>query len=123
MKKRLRSFPASIQNAREFRKHPTIPEKVLWNALRNRRMAGVKFRRQHPIGQFVLDFFCREKSVAIEVDGRIHEKRDIIEHDVERTGYLALRGITLLRFTNDQVLENLPTVLFEIQKAIKEKQR
>jgi very-short-patch-repair endonuclease len=120
MKKRLHSFPASIQNAREFRKHPTFSEKILWNSLRNRRMAGVKFRRQHPVGQFVLDFFCREKSVAIEIDGRIHERIDKSEHDMERTKYLALRGITLLRFSNDQVLDNLPLVLREIQKSIGE---
>ena len=120
MKKRLRSFAGSIQNAREFRRHPTIPENILWDALGNRRMAGVKFRRQHPVDRFVLDFFCKEKSVAIEVDGRIHTRKENHEHDIERSKYLALRGITILRFSNDQVLDTLPLVLLEIQKAIKE---
>ena len=83
-------------------------------------MAGVKFRRQHPVDQFVLDFFCKEKSVAIEVDGRIHARKDNHEHDIERLIYLALRGITILRFSNDQVLDSLPMVLLSIEKAIKE---
>jgi type I restriction enzyme M protein len=121
MKKRLHSFPAAIQNARNFRKHPTVPENILWSALRNHRMGGVKFRRQHPVDQFILDFFCREKSIAIEIDGDIHKKKQIVNHDLERTEYLSLRGITVLRFGNDQILNNLPAVLVEIQRVIMNK--
>ena len=83
-------------------------------------MAGVKFRRQHPVDQFVLDFFCKEKSVAIEIDGRIHAGKENRAHDIERSKYLALRGITILRFSNDQVVDSLPMVLLEIRKAIKD---
>ena len=120
MKKRLHSFPASIQNARNFRKHPTASEKLLWHALRDRQIAGAKFRRQHPVNQFVLDFFCREKLIAIEIDGGIHAKTEIVNHDLERTEYLMLQGITVLRFTTDEVMHSLDVVLLEIRKALRE---
>jgi very-short-patch-repair endonuclease len=92
MKKSLRSFPASIQNARSFRKNPTIAEQRLWDALRNRKLGGFKFRRQHPIGSLVLDFFCHEKALAIEVDGGVYTQLEASEHDFEReniSGFLA----------------------------------
>ena len=120
MKKRLRSFPESIQNARKFRKNPTAAERALWNALRDRKLCGWKFRRQHPVDQFALDFFCRGKSVAIEIDGAIHDHPDIAGHDSERAKLLSRMGITLLRFRNDQVMENLTDVLLEIRKAMEE---
>jgi len=120
MKKRLRSFPAAILNARSLRKHATIPERVLWDALRDRRLDGWKFRRQHPIGQFVIDFFCREKAVAIEVDGEVHDEIERASHDLERSRYLEMRGISILRFTNRQVIDDLPGVLLEIRKKMVE---
>jgi very-short-patch-repair endonuclease len=118
MKKRLRSFPAAIQNARSLRRSATIPERVLWNALRHRKLGGWKFRRQHPVGPFVLDFFCREKSIAIELDGDIHSQKETAIYDLERTRYFKRLGVRILRFPNDQVLGNLPGVLSKITKAM-----
>jgi very-short-patch-repair endonuclease len=120
MKKRLRSFPAAILNARSLRQHATIPERILWDALRGRRLDGWKFRRQHPIGQFVIDFFCREKAVAIELDGEVHDEIEKASHDLERTRYVNLQGISILRFANRQVLDDLPGVLLEIRRAMGE---
>jgi very-short-patch-repair endonuclease len=120
MKKSLRSFPASIQNARSLRKSATIPERILWDSLRGRRLNGWKFRRQHPIGQFVVDFFCREKCVAVELDGEVHSKIEVAGHDAERDKFLRLQGVKILRFTNNQVLEDLPRVLEAILKIMEE---
>jgi very-short-patch-repair endonuclease len=118
MKKRLRSFPASIQNARKFRKQPTTAERVQWTALRGRRLGGWKFRRQHPMEQFVLDFFCRGKHMAIEIDGAVHDDADTAEHDAERAAFLSRHGVTLLRFRNEQVMNDLSGVLEMIRKEM-----
>jgi len=118
MKKHLRSFPASIQNARSLRKKATVPERILWDSLRARRLNGWKFRRQHPIDQFVLDFYCREKAIAIKVDGDVHARPEKTAYDLERAKYLELQGVTILRFANKQVLEDLPGVLGEIRKVL-----
>ncbi len=118
MKKSLRSFPASIKNARSLRKNATVAERILWDSLRGRRLNGWKFRRQHPIGQFVIDFFCREKCVAVELDGEVHTQIEVADHDVERDKFLRLQGVKILRFTNNQVLEDLPRVLEEIKKVM-----
>jgi very-short-patch-repair endonuclease len=114
MKKYLRALPATIANARSFRKNPTIAEQRLWDALRNRELGGCKFRRQHPIGSLVLDFFCREKALAIVVDGEIHSQLGVAEHDFEREKYLRLLGVKILRFTNRQVLDELLDELHEV---------
>ena len=118
MKKSLRSFPASIQNARSLRKNATVPERILWDSLRGRKLNGWKFRRQHPIGQFVLDFFCREKAVAIEVDGEVHTQMEVADHDMERDKFLRLQGVRIIRFTNNQVVDDLPQALEEIKKVL-----
>jgi very-short-patch-repair endonuclease len=120
MKKYLRALPATISNARSFRKNPTIAKQRLWNALRNRKLGGFKFRRQHPIGSLVLDFFCREKALAIEVDGGVHNLLEAAEHEFEREKYLRLLGVKFLRFTNRQVMDELPGVLGQILKAVGE---
>ena len=118
MKKRLRSYPAAIRNARRFRKNPTAAERIVWNALRGRKLGGWKFRRQHPIQQFVLDFYCREKRIAIEIDGSVHYRTETAEYDAERTAFLSRYGIRILRFPNDRVMEDLPGVLEEIARVM-----
>lgn len=95
--------------AREMRKEPTPAELRLWRALRDRQVAGMKFRRQHAVGRFVLDFYCAEARLCIEVDGEIHEAQT--ERDEERTARLATAGIGVLRFRNDEVLTDLASVL------------
>jgi very-short-patch-repair endonuclease len=90
---------------------------ALWDALRHRQLAGLKFRCQHPVGQFILDFYCPAQKLVIEVDGIIHEQRK--EYDLARTAQLNEFGYQVLRFTNAEVLNNLPDVLDRIRQAIK----
>lgn len=107
-----------VQAAREARRDPTPAEQKLWEAIRGRRLAGLKFRRQHPYGRFILDAFCVEHQLEIEVDGCIHSTPEQYAYDTARTEYLTLHGIHVLRFTNDQVLDHLDEVLNDILKAI-----
>jgi very-short-patch-repair endonuclease len=110
------TFAASVQNARSFRKNPTSSESVLWDALRNRRLANLKFRRQYPIGPLIIDFFCLEKLLAIEVDGGIHEQTDIQIHDIERDRYLSTLGIRTIRVKDEHVKTGLSGVFATILK-------
>lgn len=108
-----------FENARELRKNETEAEKILWNVLRSRRCEGLKFRRQHPASQFILDFYCHEYFLGIEVDGSVHENEDAKQYDQNRAVELEDLGITILRFRNEDVLNNLTEVLQEIKNKIK----
>ena len=90
--------------ARELRQNQTDAEQHLWRALRGGRLSGVKFRRQYPCGAYVLDFYCPSKKLAIELDGGQHANAAAREHDARRADYLAERGITVLRFWNNDAL-------------------
>ncbi len=92
----------------------TPAEKELWKILRNRSLGGYKFRRQHPVREFVVDFFCFEKELAIELDGDIHLEDEVKERDSNRTAELERLGIKVIRFTNDEVLNNLDEVKTKI---------
>ena len=106
-----------VQAAREQRRQPTPAERRLWDALRGRRLAGLKFRRQHPYGQFILDVFCVEHQLEVEVDGGVHTDPAQMARDVERTKFLEERGIRVLRFGNDEVENHLEDVLRRIVDA------
>jgi len=93
-----------IEAARELRQRSTEAEKVLWNMLRNRRLGGLKFRRQHQVGPFIVDFFCREKRLVIEADGAPHLDSGGQARDTSRTGILQTHGYTVLRFENQDVV-------------------
>jgi len=95
--------------SREMRHQPTTSEDRLWQALRNRRLDGLKFRRQHSIGRFVADFYCFELRLAVEVDGPIH--RLTREADAAREDALSATGVRLVRFTNEQVDRDIADVL------------
>ncbi len=101
--------------AREQRRQPTRAEKRLWNALRNRQL-GQKFRRQHPIGDFVLDFYCARAALAIEIDGPAHARQS--RSDEWRDAQLKRIGIRVLRLPEEQVNSNLPGVLKAIKCAL-----
>lgn len=98
--------------ARQMRCEPTVAENVLWQKLRNRNLNGVKFRRQHAIDRFIVDFYCDEFKLIIEVDGEVHQYT--LEEDMLRQEYLESLGLRVLRFTNEQVLENILAVLDQI---------
>jgi very-short-patch-repair endonuclease len=107
-----------ISLAKEFRKTQTEAEKVLWNALRNHGFASLKFRRQHPIKWFVADFYCHDFKLIIEVDGGIHNSEIQSEHDENRTSELEDMGIQVIRFSNEDILNNLESVLKKIHQTI-----
>ncbi|HEY7032899.1 MAG TPA: DUF559 domain-containing protein [Thermomicrobiales bacterium] len=101
--------------ARELRQRMTPAERVLWNALRADRLAGLPFRRQHPLGPFVVDFACPTRKLVVEVDGDVHLDR--AEEDAARTELLASYGWEVIRFRNESVLTDLPSVLRHIRAA------
>ena len=105
-----------VMAARKLRQEETEAEKVLWNALRGKRLNGLKFRRQHPYEKTVLDFFCVEHQLVIELDGSVHDLPDQSEHDEERTRFLNEHGLKVVRFRNEEILNSLPAVLQKILK-------
>lgn len=109
----------TVETARKLRSEITPAERMLWEALRSRRLANLKFRRQHPYERFVLDFFYVKHQLVIEVDGKVHNDSTQAEHDEERTRFLEERGIRVVRFRNDEVMSNLDEVLKQIVEATK----
>jgi very-short-patch-repair endonuclease len=101
-----------------MRRAPTRSENRLWSWLRDRRFDGYKFRRQFPIGRYVLDFYCAELKLAIEVDGRQHEDRLMAQYDDERTIALRQRGIEILRIPNELLIGDTRMVEQRIRFAI-----
>lgn len=104
--------------AKEMRNQPTEAEKMLWNVLSNKGFDGFKFRRQHIIGKYIVDFVCLEKRIIIEVDGSIHNLPEQIEHDKQRTEWLESKGFKVVRFSNQQVLNDTFTTIEAIHKAL-----
>src|SRR5690554_1615384 len=109
-----------VANARENRKNPTEAEDLLWQEIRNQKL-GAKFRRQHYIDNFIVDFVCLDKGLIIEVDGEYHETQK--EYDENRTYELERFGFRVIRFTNDEVLNNTKEVLSKIQKELSKANR
>ena len=106
-----------IQATRDQRQLPTLAEKKLWSALRGRRLAGLKFRRQHPFDRFILDAFCVEHQLEVEVDGGVHANAEQAARDAARTEFLEAHGVRVLRFSNEEVENALGEVLRRIVKA------
>ena len=116
-KPRIRGTTPEIeQAAKRMRKNLTPAEACLWSALKSKKLNGVKFRCQHPVGNFILDFYCPSYKLVIEVDGKIHDKQ--VDRDRFRTSKLEEYGYRVLRFSNEEVLSNLPRVLAEIRRVI-----
>ena len=95
--------------ATQLRAGMTDAEALLWAMLRNRRLAGAKFRRQHPVGRFILDFYCADKKLAVELDGGQHA--DAVDYDQRRDAWLGAQGIHVVRFWNNQVLMETEAVM------------
>ena len=117
METRHRIHPIILAHAREMR-HPQTPaEATLWRALRNRK-TGFKFRRQHPIYRFIIDFYCAKAKLLIEVDGESHFEPEQEEYDKLRTKYLEELGYKVIRFTNNDVRYNIDSVASKILQTI-----
>lgn len=114
-KRRVRTSPEIQQRANQLRRTMTPGERTLWQHLRRKQIHGLKFRRQHPLGPFILDFYCGRHRLVVEVDGEIHCGQR--KEDQARTARLEAYGYRVLRFPNHQVLNQLETVLRKIGQA------
>lgn len=103
---------------RRLRQESTPAEKVLWMNLRDRKFAGLKFSRQHSIGNYIVDFYCAYPRLIIELDGEVHLEKDQQEKDKYRDENLREMGYIVLRFNNEEVLNNTEKVLKNIEAAI-----
>ena len=110
--------PELLTFARQLRQSQTDAEHLIWRILRGRRFGGFKLRRQQPFGGYILDFYCHEALLAIELDGGGHAEVQQIEYDHVRTEVLAGAGITVLRFWNHDVLQHTESVLEAIWSAL-----
>ena len=102
--------------ARQLRRSPTDVERLLWRRLRFWQVDGYKFRRQQPLGNYIVDFVCLQKKVVIEVDGGQHAQE--MNHDAERDAWLHAQGFIILRFWNNDVLKNIDGVMEMIVKSL-----
>ena len=108
----------SFQFARLNRQEQTKAEQLLWMKIRNKRLKGFKFRRQHPIGNFILDFYCHRCLLAVEIDGEYHNQTDQKDYDLGRSYDLKELGIKVIRFKNSEVEEDINWVIEEIKKHL-----
>jgi len=108
--------PLLRPRARELRHEQTPSEQKLWQVLRNRAVGGLKFRRQAPFGSYIVDFYCAEAKLVVEVDGDVHESQ--VEYDAERTCWLESIGLKVMRVRNEDVMFRLEAVLDEIWNEI-----
>ena len=110
----------TVARARDLRRTMTLPEVLLWQHIRGRRLDGIRFRRQHPIGPHILDFFCEDARLAVEVDGESHSQAEAVEHDNRRTEWLNARGISVVRIPARYVLSELAAVVDHIQRQVRD---
>lgn len=114
---RYRQIPEPLLlRARELRQQQTSTEELLWLFLRGRRLQNTKFRRQHNIGKFIVDFYCHEARLVVELDGKIHDRQK--EQDAERDAWMMASGLTVLRFENEAVWNRLDLVLDKICECL-----
>lgn len=100
----------------ELRRNPTEPEKRLWQAVRGKQL-GAKFRRQHGIGHYIVDFYCPEWALVVELDGDSHFNADAQASDAKRDAFLRGLGLRVLRFTNLEIMQNLDGVLLRVMQS------
>jgi very-short-patch-repair endonuclease len=110
--------PELLRIAGDLRKSMTSAEKVLWERLRNRQVKGFRFRRQHPIKDFIVDFFCYDAMLVIEVDGSVHDETSQKERDEQRTIIMKRLGIKEIRFSNEAVINKTDQVIKKIEAEL-----
>lgn len=108
----------SFRKAEILRKNMTEAELILWDVLKNRKFNNLKFRRQHPIQLFIVDFYCHQLGLVIEIDGEYHQFEQQIKYDESRTEILQEFGILVIRYSNDSILNNLDNVLLELNEIV-----
>ena len=113
----------SLLTRRELRNNSTPEEAVLWIQIKSRKIKGYKWRRQHPIGSYILDFYCPEAKLCIELDGAAHYTYNGAREDNIRTSFLNSKGIKVIRFENRLIWDNIDYVLEIIEQELENKQR
>lgn len=107
-----------FEHGRALRQQQTETEKLFWEVVRSGRLEGLKFRRQHPIGPFIADFYCHEHKLVVELDGSVHDEAEQKAYDENRDYWMTEYGLTVLRFTNESVIDDLDTVKQQIRQLI-----
>lgn len=107
-----------IQKARELRKNMTLAEKILWSELKSKKLSGYKFRRQLPVFDYIVDFYCYELNLIIEIDGPVHNLPEIEIYDDKRDKLFRTNGYVVMHLSNDEVVSNLDTTLTKINELI-----
>ena len=110
---------SSFIKAKYLRRNMTTAERRLWDFLKNKELLGYKFRRQHPIHIYIVDFYCHELRLIIEIDGEYHNEGAQIGKDLERSDLLKFQGLQLIRFTNEEVINSTEKVLEDLSSYIK----
>ncbi|OGI16479.1 MAG: hypothetical protein A3J63_01355 [Candidatus Moranbacteria bacterium RIFCSPHIGHO2_02_FULL_40_12b] len=109
---------SKVETRKILRKLSTPQEIILWSKLRAKRFCGLKFRRQYSIGDYIIDFYCPEKKLVVELDGYQHKNKEQKDYDKIRTKYLNGLGIEVLRFWNNEVNKNLDGVMLKIEEYL-----
>ncbi len=112
------SKKVKIQFAREFRKNPTKSEKIMWNALRNRQFLNLKFRRQFLKDGYLIDFYCHELRLAVEIDGSIHLEKEQAKYDEERQKIIEQNNIRFIRINSETIESNINKILKKLEIII-----
>ena len=112
--------PKLLEFAKTMRTNATDAEQLMWQLLRAKRFMNLKFRRQHVIAPYIVDFYCHELGLVIELDGNQHGTDDAIEYDTERTNFLEALGLTVVRYWNDDVLSRTEVVLEDLWRRCSE---
>ena len=113
------ALPDTFSKAKKLRGNMTQAESILWSHLRQNKFLGLKFRRQHPIQNFIADFYCHQLELIIEIDGLYHQTRVQQEVDSKRSEILNFNGIQVIRFTNNEVEHQIESVLQKIEVFVK----
>lgn len=111
-------FRRTISLRRQLRKNSTAAEIVFWSKVARRQFQNLKFRKQHGIGNFIVDFYCSEKKLIVEIDGDTHATKEAVEYDQKRTRYLSSLGYTVIRYTNDDIIKNIQGVFEDLQSRV-----
>ena len=114
----MHKYGRQVPLSRGLRKEETDAERLLWSCLRDKQLHQVKFRRQQPIGSYIVDFVSFDKKLIIEVDGGQHDEQNNRARDENRTNHLESKGYRVMRFWNNDVLQNLDGVLFKIEEVL-----
>ena len=112
------AFSGNFELARQLRERMTTAELLIWNKLKNNQFSGYKFRRQHPIHKFIVDFCCHELKLILEIDGKYHDAEEQKKEDFKRSELLQFQGLKEIRFTNEEIINDIDSVLKRLEQEI-----